>query len=142
MKGVFLHVMADTFGSVGIIISTLLIKSYGWMGFDLISSIFIAVLMFASVVPLFQDSARILMLSFDEEKEGEICKALGKVSCKQSNLLHFSFFLNLLIIILLDSKVIDHRRAFFILGTLILAKRSSDNLGLDPPATEGDELGK
>lgn len=80
MKGVFLHVMADTLGSVGVIISTLLIERYGWTGFDPIASIFIAVLIFASVVPLVQDSARILMLSLDEEKEGEIRKALGKLS--------------------------------------------------------------
>ncbi|POW08243.1 hypothetical protein PSTT_07719 [Puccinia striiformis] len=63
MKGVFLHVMADTLGSVGVIISTLLIERYGWTGFDPIASIFIALLIFASVVPL----------------ERQVRKALGKV---------------------------------------------------------------
>jgi len=80
MKGVFLHVMADTLGSVGVIISTLLIERYGWTGFDPIASIFIAVLIFASVVPLVQDSAKILMLCLDDEREKQVRKALGKLS--------------------------------------------------------------
>ncbi|KAI9600707.1 hypothetical protein H4Q26_000498 [Puccinia striiformis f. sp. tritici PST-130] len=80
MKGVFLHVMADTLGSVGVIISTLLIERYGWTGFDPIASIFIALLIFASVVPLVQDSAKILMLALDDEKERQVRKALGKLS--------------------------------------------------------------
>ncbi|MBW0473868.1 hypothetical protein O181_013583 [Austropuccinia psidii MF-1] len=80
MKGVFLHVLADTLGSVGVIISTLLIERYGWTGFDPIASIFIAVLIFASVVPLVQDSAKILMLDLGDEKEREVRMALGKLS--------------------------------------------------------------
>ncbi|KAH9933332.1 cation efflux family-domain-containing protein [Fomitopsis serialis] len=52
MRGVFLHVMADTLGSVGVIASTLLIKYYGWTGFDPIASLFIAILIAASVIPL------------------------------------------------------------------------------------------
>ncbi|KAJ7918716.1 cation efflux protein [Mycena leptocephala] len=47
MRGVFLHVMADTLGSVGVIISTLLIQFYGWTGFDPIASLFIAILIAA-----------------------------------------------------------------------------------------------
>lgn len=80
MKGVFLHVMADTLGSVGVIISTLLIERYKWTGFDPIASIFIAVLIFASVIPLVQDSAKVLILDLGSEKESEVRKALGKVS--------------------------------------------------------------
>jgi zinc transporter 5/7 len=79
MKGVFLHVMADTLGSVGVIISTLLIERYGWTGFDPIASIFIALLIFASVVPLVLDSAKILLLCLDDETERQVRKALGKV---------------------------------------------------------------
>ncbi|CEQ41147.1 SPOSA6832_02850, partial [Sporobolomyces salmonicolor] len=76
MKGVFLHVMADTLGSVGVIISTLLINRYGWTGFDPLASIFIAVLIFASVVPLVVDSGKLLVLDMGEEKEAEVRKAL------------------------------------------------------------------
>ncbi|GAA5959011.1 hypothetical protein JCM3765_000800 [Sporobolomyces pararoseus] len=79
MKGVFLHVMADTLGSVGVIISTLLINRYGWTGFDPLASIFIAVLIFASVVPLVVDSGKLLVLDLGEEKEAEVRKALTAV---------------------------------------------------------------
>lgn len=74
------HVMADTLGSVGVIISTLLINRYGWTGFDPLASIFIAVLIFASVVPLVVDSGRLLILDMGEEREVEVRKALLGVS--------------------------------------------------------------
>ncbi|GAA5990177.1 hypothetical protein JCM10908_005859 [Rhodotorula pacifica] len=80
MKGVFLHVLADTLGSVGVIISTLLINRYGWTGFDPLASIFIAVMIFASVVPLVQESGRILALDMGPEREDELRKALVEVS--------------------------------------------------------------
>ncbi|GAA6063604.1 hypothetical protein JCM10212_006221 [Sporobolomyces blumeae] len=76
MKGVFLHVMADTLGSVGVIISTLLINWYGWTGFDPLASIFIAVLIFASVVPLVVDSGKLLVLDLGDDKEAQVRKAL------------------------------------------------------------------
>lgn len=79
MKGVFLHVMADTLGSVGVIISTLLINRYGWTGFDPLASIFIAVLISASVMPLVQDSAQVLILDLGPERETEVRRALTKV---------------------------------------------------------------
>ncbi|CAD6573884.1 MAG: Putative zinc transporter msc2 [Cyphobasidiales sp. Tagirdzhanova-0007] len=80
MHGVFLHVMADTLGSVGVIISTLLINRYGWTGFDPIASIFIAVLIFASVVPLVVDSGRLLCLDLGEHREKDVRAALAKLS--------------------------------------------------------------
>jgi len=52
----------DTLGSVGVIVSTLLIQFYGWTGFDPIASLFIAVLIAASVIPLVLDTGRILCL--------------------------------------------------------------------------------
>lgn len=42
--GVFLHILADTLGSVGVIISSALIHQYGWMISDPICSIIIATL--------------------------------------------------------------------------------------------------
>ncbi|KAI7899932.1 Metallo-dependent phosphatase-like protein [Cokeromyces recurvatus] len=67
MKGVFLHIMADTLGSIGVIISTLLIKWYGWTGFDPIASIFISILITLSVIPLIKQSSAILMLELDDQ---------------------------------------------------------------------------
>ena len=44
MQGAFLHILADTMGSVGVICSTILIDWFGWQRADPIASIFIAVL--------------------------------------------------------------------------------------------------
>jgi len=60
--------MADTLGSVGVIISTLLIQYYGWTGFDPIASLFIAVLIVASVVPLVIDTGRVLSLDLGDNE--------------------------------------------------------------------------
>ena len=54
--------LQDTLGSVGVIISTLLIQFYGWTGFDPIASLFIAILIAASVVPLIMDTGKVLLL--------------------------------------------------------------------------------
>lgn len=61
MEGVFLHVLADTLGSVGVIISAILIHQFGWMLADPVCSIFISILIFFSVIPLLKDSVGILM---------------------------------------------------------------------------------
>nr|XP_022316011.1 zinc transporter 7-like [Crassostrea virginica] len=61
MQGVFLHIMADTLGSVGVIISSLLIYYFGWMIADPVCSMFIAILITISVLPLLRDSVGILM---------------------------------------------------------------------------------
>ncbi|KAJ7132071.1 cation efflux family-domain-containing protein [Mycena epipterygia] len=79
MRGVFLHVMADTLGSVGVIISTLLIQFYGWTGFDPIASLFIAILIAASVVPLVMDTGRVLCLDVSD-REATIEQALAELS--------------------------------------------------------------
>ncbi|WVQ93508.1 hypothetical protein IAU59_000582 [Kwoniella sp. CBS 9459] len=80
MRGVFLHVLADTLGSVGVIISTILIRFTGWTGFDPIASLFIAVLIMASVIPLVIDSGRVLCLDVGDYKEEEIRNALTELS--------------------------------------------------------------
>ncbi|XP_013147756.1 PREDICTED: zinc transporter 7 [Papilio polytes] len=61
MRGVFLHVLADTLGSVGVIISAILMRTFGWMRADPICSMAIALLIAASVLPLVRDSAGVLM---------------------------------------------------------------------------------
>jgi len=78
LSQVFLHVMADTLGSVGVIISTLLIQFYGWTGFDPIASLFIAILIAASVIPLVIDTGRILALD-PAERDQDIKGALMEV---------------------------------------------------------------
>ncbi|RIB09423.1 cation efflux protein [Gigaspora rosea] len=80
MKGVYLHVLADTFGSVGVLISTLLIQQFGWTGFDPLASILIAGLIFISVIPLIKNSSSVLMLTINDELEYQITEGLHELS--------------------------------------------------------------
>jgi len=73
MKGVLLHILADTLGSVGVVISALLMRAFGWMRADPVCSIFIAVLVAASVWGLLRDSARVLMMRTPIEFDDEQC---------------------------------------------------------------------
>lgn len=79
MEGVFLHVLADTLGSVGVIISTLLIDNFGWNIADPVCSMFIATMILLSVLPLLKETGHILLLRTPVEMEDEIVAALGKV---------------------------------------------------------------
>ena len=79
MHGVFLHVLADTVGSIGVITSTLLIRYYSCTGFDLIASLFIAVPIAASVWPFVQETGRLLGLDVGDEGERQVRSALNEV---------------------------------------------------------------
>lgn len=61
MRGVFLHILADTLGSVGVIVSAVLMQMFGWMIADPICSMFIAILIALSVLALIKESVQILM---------------------------------------------------------------------------------
>ena len=80
MLGIYLHVLADTMGSVAVVISTLMIKWQGWSGFDPIASCVIAVLIFGSAVPLVTKSARKLLLTIPDNVEFDLRDALAGVS--------------------------------------------------------------
>uniref|UniRef100_A0A5S6QDS9 Proton-coupled zinc antiporter SLC30A5 n=1 Tax=Trichuris muris TaxID=70415 RepID=A0A5S6QDS9_TRIMR len=71
MQGVFLHVLADTLGSVAVIISTLLIHHFGWFVADPICSSLLSVLIACSVMPLLNDATRSLLLKSTAESENE-----------------------------------------------------------------------
>lgn len=80
MHGIFLHILADTLGSVAVVISTLLIHFYGWAGFDPLASCLIAILIFASAIPLVTSSARTLLLTVPEDTEFDLREALAGIS--------------------------------------------------------------
>ncbi|XP_063056829.1 zinc transporter 7 [Engraulis encrasicolus] len=61
IDGVFLHIVADTLGSIGVIISAILMQKYDLMIADPICSMLIAILIGVSVVPLLKQSIGILM---------------------------------------------------------------------------------
>lgn len=80
MRGVFLHVLADTLGSVGVILSTILIRQFGWLIADPLCSLFISVLIFGSVLPLLKDACQVILLRIPPEIEKGINGALEKIS--------------------------------------------------------------
>ncbi|KAH6938893.1 hypothetical protein HPB50_014680 [Hyalomma asiaticum] len=80
LAGVFLHILADTLGSVGVIVSSLLIDQFGLLVADPLCSVFIAVLIFVSVLPLLKHSSMILVLRTPCQLEGKkLPSVLSKV---------------------------------------------------------------
>lgn len=79
MEGIFLHVLADTMGSVGVVISTLLIKYKGWLVADPACSIFISVLIISSVIPLLRNSAEILLQRVPRAHEHDLKEAVNDI---------------------------------------------------------------
>ncbi|KAL9035011.1 MAG: hypothetical protein Q9214_006783, partial [Letrouitia sp. 1 TL-2023] len=80
MYGIYLHILADTLGSVAVVVSTLAIHYFGWSGFDPLASCVIAILIFASAIPLVHSSATTLLLTIPEETEFDLREALAGVS--------------------------------------------------------------
>jgi zinc transporter 5/7 len=78
-NSIFLHVLADTLGSVGVIISTLLIRHFNWSGFDPLASILIAILILASTVPLLKTTAMSLLLVNSPQREYALRDILGEI---------------------------------------------------------------
>ncbi|PFH57309.1 hypothetical protein XA68_15241 [Ophiocordyceps unilateralis] len=79
MHGIYLHVLADTLGSVSVIVSTALTSIWGWSGWDPLASCLIATLIFLSSKPLVLSSARRLLLSVPEEAEYRLRSTLGGI---------------------------------------------------------------
>ena len=77
---VFLHILADTLGSVGVIISAVLMYLFDWMIADPICSIFIAILIMISVYSLISDSVEILMQRQPKQLDGKLQDCYNKVT--------------------------------------------------------------
>jgi solute carrier family 30 (zinc transporter), member 5/7 len=66
-------------GSVGVIISTLLIRQFNWSGFDPLASILIAILILLSTIPLLKTTATSLLLLNSHEQEYTLRDVLGEI---------------------------------------------------------------
>ena len=80
MRGVYLHVLADTLGSVGVIISSFLIQQFGWYIADPLCSMCMSVMIFLSVTPLLRHSSSVLLLRTPVDKEKQFNLVLQRVS--------------------------------------------------------------
>lgn len=79
LQGIFLHILADTLGSVGVIVSSYLIENFGWMMADPVCSMFIAVLIMLSVYPLMKESLSVLMQRTPTSLDNLLAHSLRKV---------------------------------------------------------------
>ena len=77
--------MADTLGSVEVIISTVLIENFGWNIADPICSLFIATMILLSVLPLLKETSMILLLRSPDADDIDVNHVLQKVRFKYSN---------------------------------------------------------
>lgn len=80
MHGMFLHILSDTLGSVGVIVSCLLIQAYDWKWSDPACAIFISVLTVISVWPLLKESGYILLQRIPLELDSKLGEAYRKIS--------------------------------------------------------------
>jgi len=76
MKGVFLHILADTLSSVGVVVSSFLIKYKGWLIADPLCSIFISFLIIMSVRPLMEKTTRTLVQQAPADDMGLLLKEI------------------------------------------------------------------
>lgn len=80
IKGVYLHVLADLLGSVGVITSSFLIGYWRFLIADPICTLLVASLILATVWPLLRDSAYILSMCATPILERKVRKAVADVS--------------------------------------------------------------
>ncbi|KAK8805498.1 hypothetical protein WA158_002154 [Blastocystis sp. Blastoise] len=79
MHGVFLHVLADTLGSVGVILSSYLVQYFNYTLADPIVAFIISVLILMSVIPLVKNSSLLLLQRTPEDLEVQIKYILGEI---------------------------------------------------------------
>ncbi|KAJ3287741.1 hypothetical protein HDU76_007779 [Blyttiomyces sp. JEL0837] len=80
LHGMFLHVLSDTLGSVGVIISSLLVKYYGLTWTDPFVSLVIAGLTLVSIWPLLKGSSYTLLQRIPDSLAGITTEAYRKIS--------------------------------------------------------------
>jgi zinc transporter 5/7 len=79
LYGVFLHVLADALGSVGVIASSFMIKYYDIQIADPICSFIISLMILGSVIPLIQMTSSTLILKLPQSMQTKRNKIMSKV---------------------------------------------------------------
>ena len=75
IRGAFLHVLGDTLGSAGVIVSALIIEFTGWTPVDAIVSLGISGLLVLSGGRLLRDSTSVLMLATPADVDSEAVRS-------------------------------------------------------------------
>ena len=84
MRGAYLHVLGDLFGSVGAIAAAVLIIYFGWNWADPLASVLVAILVFRSGWHISRDSIHVLMEGVPKEME---LKHIAKSICEVEGVL-------------------------------------------------------
>ena len=79
MQGMFLHILADAFGSVSVIVSSILIQLFGWSWIDPLCSLLISALIFISTYPLVKSCCMILLQRIPYSSDHQISDLSVKV---------------------------------------------------------------
>ncbi|KAH9250368.1 hypothetical protein BASA81_011848 [Batrachochytrium salamandrivorans] len=79
MHGMFLHILSDTLGSLGVIVSTFFILMFGWTWTDPLCSIFIAVLTIMTTWPLLKSSGNTLLQRIPQQCDAQLPEARSRV---------------------------------------------------------------
>ena len=91
--GVYLHMIADALGSVGVITSTLLVEYLGWYTADPICSLIISVMILYTSIPLITNSSRVLLQRTPTIYEQQINECVREIltldGVVSANNLHF-----------------------------------------------------
>lgn len=78
LQGVFLHVLADTLGSIAVIISAICIKCFGFYAADPICCFAISFLILISVIPLLKRTMMLLVLGQDGRYSESVQRMLAE----------------------------------------------------------------
>ena len=79
INGIYLHILADLLGSVGVIVSSFLIGNWQLLIADPICTLLVASLILATVWPLLRDSAYVLSLCATSDLERKVRKAVADI---------------------------------------------------------------
>jgi zinc transporter 5/7 len=79
MYGVYLHMLADTLGSVSVIISTTIMQYFGWYMADPICSLLISLMILGASYPLLSSSISVLLQRAPRSSDDKIAACLESV---------------------------------------------------------------
>ena len=80
MRGIYLHILGDALGSVGVVVSTILVRYTGWNGWDPIASCIIAAVIGLHAYPLVTRTAYSLLMALPDDVEYSLRDTLAGVS--------------------------------------------------------------
>ncbi|KAL9114094.1 MAG: hypothetical protein Q9227_001866 [Pyrenula ochraceoflavens] len=80
MRGIYLHILGDALGSVGVVVSTILVQYTGWNGWDPIASCIIAAVIGFHAYPLVTRTAYSLLMALPDDVEYNLRDTLAGVS--------------------------------------------------------------